>query len=65
MNLLRSKVKLKLLHDAKNECYDVCVGALSVNCGLSCISRLGHAVVIIVPRLTVGLLINGTVISGR
>ena len=31
LNLLRSRVKLKLPYDAKNECYDVCVSALSVN----------------------------------
>ena len=56
----------------KNEAVTVFVSALCPEiskcfllCALSCISLLGYAVVIIVWRFTVGLLINGTVISAR
>ena len=63
MNLLPSKVKLKLFYDEKNGCCDVCVGALSVNFTMLnfmwfvfSISLLGHLVVIIVSRFTVGSL---------
>ena len=72
LNLLWSRVKLKLLYDAKtNQLRCLCQRFVhKFHNALFCVVCLAyhcwcHAVVIIVWRFTVGLLINGTVISAR